>query len=69
MMKALTAYMPPDYLTYDADAMKAAYLGGKVAMMDGWGSYASSVIDPKDRPDQDIAAEHRPRRGAYRRWQ
>ena len=23
MMKDLTQYMPPDYLTYDADAMKA----------------------------------------------
>lgn len=55
MMKALTAYMPPDYLSYDADAMKAAYLGGKVAMMDGWGSYANSVIDPKG-PSPEIAA-------------
>ena len=55
MMKALTAYMPPDYLSYDADAMKAAYLGGKVAMMDGWGSYAGSVIDPKG-PSPEIAA-------------
>ena len=25
MMKDLTQYMPPDYLTYDADAMKAQY--------------------------------------------
>jgi multiple sugar transport system substrate-binding protein len=55
LMKDLTAYMPPDYLSYDADAMKAAYLGGKVAMMDGWGSYAGSVIDPKG-PAPDIAA-------------
>jgi ABC-type glycerol-3-phosphate transport system substrate-binding protein len=47
LMKALTAYMPPDYLSYDADAMKAAYNSGKVAMMDGWGSYANDVINPK----------------------
>ena len=56
MMKALSAYMPPDYLTYDANEMKAAFLAGKVAMMDGWGSYAGSVIGP-DSPSKDIAAE------------
>ncbi|WIY53273.1 extracellular solute-binding protein [Devosia sp. YIM 151766] len=55
MMKALTAYMPPDYMTYDADEMKAAYLAGRVAMMDGWGSYSNSVIGAES-PDQDIAA-------------
>jgi ABC-type glycerol-3-phosphate transport system substrate-binding protein len=54
MMKDLTQYMPPDYLTYDADEMKAAYLAGKVAMMDGWGSYSNSVIGA-DAPDQNIA--------------
>jgi len=55
LMKALTAYMPPDYLSYDADAMKAAYVSGKVAMMDGWGSYAGDVINPKG-PAPDVAA-------------
>jgi multiple sugar transport system substrate-binding protein len=55
MMKALTAYMPPDYLTYDADEMKAAYTASKVAMMDGWGSYSNSVIGA-DAPDQNVAA-------------
>jgi hypothetical protein len=47
--------MPPDYLSYNADEMKAAYQAGKVAMFDGWGSYAGSVIDPKG-PAPDIAA-------------
>jgi ABC-type glycerol-3-phosphate transport system substrate-binding protein len=56
MMKSLSAYMPPDYLTYDANEMKAAFLAGKVAMMDGWGSYAGSVIGP-DSPSKDIAAQ------------
>jgi multiple sugar transport system substrate-binding protein len=56
MMKSLSTYMPPDYLTYDANEMKAAFLAGKVAMMDGWGSYAGSVIGP-DSPSKDIAAE------------
>jgi spermidine/putrescine-binding protein len=56
MMKDLSQYMPPDYLTYDANEMKAAYLAGKVAMMDGWGSYAGSVIGP-DSPSKDVAAQ------------
>lgn len=55
MMKALSAFMPPDYMTYDADEMKAAYLAGEVAMMDGWGSYSNSVIGAES-PDQNIAS-------------
>jgi len=55
MMKDLTQYMAPDFLSYDADEMKAVYMSGKVAMMDGWGSYAGAVIDPKG-PDPEVAA-------------
>jgi ABC-type glycerol-3-phosphate transport system substrate-binding protein len=54
MMKDLTHYMAPDFLSYDADEMKAVYMSGKVAMMDGWGSYAGAVIDPKG-PDPEVA--------------
>jgi multiple sugar transport system substrate-binding protein len=54
MMKALTAYMAPDFMSYDADEIKAVYMSGKVAMMDGWGSYAGAVIDPKG-PDPEVA--------------
>jgi ABC-type glycerol-3-phosphate transport system substrate-binding protein len=55
MMKALTQYMAPDFMSYDADELKAVYMSGKVAMMDGWGSYAGAVIDPKG-PDPEVAA-------------
>ena len=55
LMKDLSAFMAPDFLSYDADEMKAVYMSGKVAMMDGWGSYAGSVIDPKG-PNPDVAA-------------
>ncbi len=54
MMKDLTHYMAPDFLSYDADEIKAVYMSGKVAMMDGWGSYAGAVIDPKG-PDPEVA--------------
>ncbi|WP_322012714.1 ABC transporter substrate-binding protein [Paraburkholderia sp. J12] len=45
MMKALAAYMAPDYTTYSADEMNKVYMSGKVAMMNQWGSVADTVID------------------------
>lgn len=47
MMKDLTQYMAPDFMTYDAQELKNVYLSGKIAIMNGWGSYASSVVGPK----------------------
>jgi len=47
MMKAMTEYMGPDYMTYDADELNKIYLAGKTAMMTQWGSLAGAAIDPK----------------------
>jgi multiple sugar transport system substrate-binding protein len=44
-MKAMTAYMNPDYLTFDANAIKAEYEAGKVAIMNEWGSLAGATLD------------------------
>jgi len=44
-MKALTAYMDPDFLTFDANGIKAEYEAGNVAIMNEWGSLAGSIID------------------------
>ena len=44
-MKAMTAYMSPDYLTFDANSIKAEYEAGKVAMMNEWGSLAGATLD------------------------
>jgi multiple sugar transport system substrate-binding protein len=46
-MKALTAYMSPDYLTYGADELNKDYQGGKIAITNNWGSIAGSVLDAK----------------------
>ena len=56
MMKALTAYMAPDFLTYGANELKANYLGGKTAMMNEWGSLAGSIIDAKSAAPEISAA-------------
>lgn len=42
MMKALSAYMNPDFLTHDSNATSAEWKAGNVAMMHMWGSR----IDP-----------------------
>ena len=56
MMKALTVYMPPDFLTYGANELKANYLGGKTAIMNEWGSLAGSIIDAKSASPEISAA-------------
>ena len=41
-MKALSAYMNPDFLTHDSNATNAEYRAGNVALLNMWGSRASS---------------------------
>ena len=41
MMKALSEYMNPDFLTHDSNATNAEYRAGNVAVMNMWGSRAS----------------------------
>lgn len=45
MMKSLTEYMNPDYLTFDSTIAAAEFEQGKAAMMNMWGSRAGSVLD------------------------
>ncbi len=49
-MKAMTEYMNPDYMTYNADEIIKVYVAGKAAIINGWGSLASGVIDPAKTP-------------------
>ena len=42
MMKALSEYMNPDFLTHDSNATNAEYRAGNVAIMNMWGSRAAS---------------------------
>ncbi len=41
MMKALSEYMNPDFLTHDSNATNAEYRAGNVAILNMWGSRAS----------------------------
>jgi len=42
MMKALSEYMNPDFLTHDSNATNAEYRAGNVALMNMWGSRAAT---------------------------
>jgi ABC-type glycerol-3-phosphate transport system substrate-binding protein len=45
MMKALSGYMNPDFLTHDSNAVQADWEAGNVAMVNLWGSRAGAVTD------------------------
>ena len=45
MMKALTGYMNPDFLTHDSNATSAEWEAGNVALMNMWGSRTGVLMD------------------------
>ncbi|SHE40829.1 carbohydrate ABC transporter substrate-binding protein, CUT1 family [Litoreibacter ascidiaceicola] len=45
MMKALTEYMNPDYLTHDSNGTQAEWEAGNVALMNMWGSRMQNLMD------------------------
>ena len=48
MMKALTAYMDPEYLTSDSTVLQKQFQQGKVAMANFWASRAGAMDDEKE---------------------
>ena len=53
MMKALSEYMNPDFLTHDSNATNAEYRAGNVALMNMWGSRAANLTTVEGVP-QDV---------------
>ena len=47
MLKALSGYMNPDFLTHDSNATSAEWKAGNVAMMNMWGSRMGPLMDPE----------------------
>lgn len=48
LMKALTAYMSPDFLTFDSNTATAEWEAGNCALMTLWGSRAGALMDGAD---------------------
>ena len=47
MIKSLTDYSNPDFLTFDSNATQALWEGGKLAMATMWGSRGGNILDDK----------------------
>lgn len=45
MMKSLSAYMNPDFLTYDSNSVQAEFEAGHAALANFWGSRYGAVVD------------------------
>jgi len=45
MMKSLSEYMNPDFLTHDSNATQAEWEAGNVALMNMWGSRMQNLMD------------------------
>ena len=45
MMKSLSEYMNPDFLTHDSNATNAEFRAGNVILMNMWGSRAATLTD------------------------
>lgn len=52
MMKALSAYMNPDFLTHDSNATSAEWEAGNVALMNMWGSRSQVLMDEEGSEPQ-----------------
>ncbi len=52
MMKALSEYMNPDFLTHDSNATNAEFRAGNVAIMNMWGSRAATMTDADGVPQE-----------------
>ncbi len=52
MLKALSEYMNPDYLTHDSNATSAEWEAGNVALMNMWGSRMGVLMDAEGSEPQ-----------------
>ncbi len=55
MMRDLTAYMAPDYVTMDTNTMGKTWAQGGLVMMQNWGSLAASTVDPAQATPEVVA--------------
>jgi ABC-type glycerol-3-phosphate transport system substrate-binding protein len=55
MMKALSEYMNPDFLTHDSNATSAEWKAGNVALMHMWGSRVGRLRDTEDGALPEVA--------------
>jgi ABC-type glycerol-3-phosphate transport system substrate-binding protein len=52
MMKALSEYMNPDFLTHDSNGTSDEFRAGNMALMNMWGSRAATMLDMDGVPQE-----------------
>jgi trehalose/maltose transport system substrate-binding protein len=52
MMRSLSEYMNPDFLTHDSNATNAEFRAGNVAIMNMWGSRAATLVSAEGVPQE-----------------
>ena len=52
-LKSMTAYMDPDFMTYNTNAIKPIWEAGQVAIINAWGSRAAALIDAEGTSSRD----------------
>ena len=62
MMKALSDYMNPDFLTHDSNATNAEFRAGNTALMNMWGSRAATLPTAEGVPQEVPTASPSPAR-------
>jgi len=55
MLKSLTEYSNPDFLTYDSNVTQALWESGGVAIANMWGSRGSAVLDSEGSTDEVVS--------------
>lgn len=56
MLKSLTEYSNPDFLTYDSNATQALWEGGQLALATLWGSRGGSILDDEGSSEEVVAS-------------
>ena len=56
MMKSVTSFMNPDFLTHDSNSVQAEWEAGNVAMTVLWGSRAGAIMDDEGSTPEIVAA-------------
>ena len=54
MLKELSSYMSPDFVTYNSNEVSPLWEAGEVAMYNGWGSRAGGILDPEGKATAEV---------------
>jgi len=54
MLKELSSFMSPDFVTYNSNEVSPLWESGEIAMYNGWGSRAGGMLDPEGKAIEQV---------------